>query len=99
MGIDDLAPRGKPRKPVDGVQDAQVHRVDGATVMVVLPFVDGGVFEYGPAPWPQGVTSDADTHVHDLPAPTVGLWCVVAFVGGDVDQPRVLAAYPGWEPT
>ena len=97
--FDALAPKApKSNKPLPGLHDAQVAEVLGGTVTVLLPFHDGGKYRYGPSPWPQGETSDADTHVHNLPAPSVGLWCAVMFADGDVAYPRVLAAYPDWEP-
>lgn len=104
-GVDALAPKGPANKPIDGVQDGKVHRVLGdGTVMLLLPDFDDGRYEYGPAPWPAGTSqgtsvSDHGSHSHGLPVATVGIWCAVQFVGGDADMPRVLAAYPGWEPT
>ena len=100
--VDELLARPESRRPISGAHDAQVARDLGdGTVMLHLPFYDDSRYEYGPAPWPAGTVtpwSETDTHTHELPVSAVGLWCVVVFADDDVHNPRVLAAYPGWEP-
>lgn len=99
--LSDLTTPRHRRRTLSGVFDAQVAQVLGdGTVRVKIPDYDDGKFTYGPAPWPAGTTGQGpDGHTHQQPAPSTGLWCAVTFVAGDVDRPRVLAAYSGWEPT
>lgn len=72
--------------PATSPQVGRVTKIVAAGVVFVLDDWDGGVHEFGPAPW---------NHAGNVPTPPpVGADCLVIFVGAGIGRPWVVAWAP-----
>lgn len=85
-------------RTIDDLVDGVVTRATPTRLWFTVGGFDGGVHEFGGtdgARYPRPVALEAGDPAHShMPAPpAAGTHLVAAFMGGDVDQPRVLAVY------